>query len=220
TGMSVIPPYDHLDVIAGQGTVGLEVLRQAPRDLQAIFVPVGGGGLASGIAAVTKELRPEVRVIGVQPDDADAMAASLRAGRRVRRDHVGLFADGVAVREPGEITFALCQRYLDDCFTVSLDEICAAIKDAFLDTRSVLEPAGAVALAGLKRACRDGSLGGGSVVAVASGANMNFARLGYVAGRAEGGGHPRGHFSGCPPGRPGALPAVFPGRGRARRHPV
>jgi len=205
TGMSVIPPYDHLDVIAGQGTVGLEILRQAPRDLQAIFVPVGGGGLASGVAAVTKELRPEVRVIGVQPDDADAMAASLREGRRVRRDHVGLFADGVAVREPGEITFALCRRYLDGCFTVSLDEICAAIKDAFLDTRSVLEPAGAVALAGLKRACRDGSLGGGSVVAVASGANMNFARLGYVAERAEVGEHREAIFAVTIPERPGSF---------------
>src|SRR5262249_57394568 len=103
TGMTVIPPYDHLDVIAGQGTVGLEVLRQAPRDLRAIFVPVGGGGLASGVAAVTKELRPDVRVIGVQPDDADAMAAALRAGRRGRRDHVGVVARGVAARAPAAV---------------------------------------------------------------------------------------------------------------------
>jgi threonine dehydratase len=205
TGMTVIPPYDHLDVIAGQGTVGLEVLRQAPRDLRAIFVPVGGGGLAAGVSAVTKELRPGVRVIGVQPDDADAMTASLRAGRRVRREHVGLFADGVAVREPGEITFALCRRYLDGCMTVSLEEICAAIKDAFLDTRSVLEPAGALALAGLKRACREETLDEGAVAAVASGANMNFARLGYVVERAEVGEHREAIFAVTIPERPGSF---------------
>ena len=144
-------------------------------------------------------------MIGVQPDDADAMTASLREGRRVRREHVGLFADGVAVREPGEITFPLCRRYLDDCFTVSLEEICAAIKDAFLDTRSVLEPAGALALAGLKRACREGALGEGSVVAVASGANMNFARLGYVVERAEVGEHREAIFAVTIPERPGSF---------------
>ncbi len=194
TGMIPIPPFDHLDVIAGQGTAGLEILNQAPRDLGVIFVPVGGGGLASGIAAVAKELRPVVRVVGVQVDDSDAMTESLRQGRRVRREHVGIFADGVATREPGELTFALCRRYLDGCLTVSADEICAAIRDAFQETRSVLEPAGALALAGLKRAARDGDAGGvalgdGAHVAVASGANMNFARLGYVAERAEVGEH-------------------------------
>src|SRR5262249_28894860 len=169
TGMTPIPPYVHLDVIAGQGTIGLEILRQAPRRLGSICLPVGGGGLAAGVAAVVKELRPAVRVIGVQPDDADAMTQSLRLGRRVRREHVGLFADGVATREPGELTFALCQRYLDGCVTVGVDELCAAIRDAFEDTRSVLEPAGALALAGLKRVLRDGDLPGGSVGAVASG---------------------------------------------------
>jgi threonine dehydratase len=205
TGMTLIPPYDHLDVIAGQGTVGLEILSQAPRDLRAIFVPIGGGGLASGVAAVVKELRPAVRVVGVQPDDSDAMAESLRQGRRVRREHVGLFADGVAAREPGELTFALCQRYLDGCLTVSVDEICAAIKDAFQDTRSVLEPAGALALAGLKRAARAGDLGDGAAAAVASGANMNFARLGYVAERAEVGEHREAIFAVTIPERPGAF---------------
>ena len=205
TGMTLIPPYDHLDVIAGQGTVGLEILNQAPRDLSAIFVPVGGGGLAAGVAAVVKELRPAVRVVGVEPDDSDAMTESLRQGRRVRREHVGLFADGVAAKEPGELTFALCQRYLDGCFTVSIDEICAAIKDAFLDTRSVLEPSGALALAGLKRAARAGDLGSGAAVAVASGANMNFARLGYVVERAEVGEHREAIFAVTIPERPGSF---------------
>src|SRR4029453_13067322 len=205
TGMTLIPPYDHLDVIAGQGTVGLEILSQAPRALRAIFVPIGGGGLAWGVAAVVKELRPAVRVVGVQPDDSDAMAESLRQGRRVRREHVGLFADGVAAREPGELTFALCQRYLDGCLTVSVDEICAAIKDAFQDTRSVLEPAGAPRLAGPKRAARAGDLGDGAAAAVASGANMNFARLGYVAERAEVGEHREAIFAVTIPERPGAF---------------
>jgi threonine dehydratase len=205
TAMTVIPPYDHLDVIAGQGTVGLEILTQAPRELGVIFVPVGGGGLAAGVAAIVKELRPAVRVVGVEPDDADAMTESLRQGRRVRREHVGLFADGVAAKEPGELTFALCQRYLDGCFTVSTDEICAAIKDAFLDTRSVLEPSGALALAGLKRAARAGGLGPGAAVAVASGANMNFARLGYVVERAEVGEHREAIFAVTIPERPGAF---------------
>ena len=205
TGMTPIPPYDHLDVIAGQGTIGLEILSQAPRDLGAIFLPIGGGGLAAGVAAVVKELRPAVRVLGVQPDDADAMAQSLRAGHRVRREHVGLFADGVATREPGELTFALCQRYLDGCVTVGVDEICAAIRDAFEDTRSVLEPAGALALAGLKRVLRDGDFPEGSVVAVASGANMNFARLGHVAERAQVGEHREAIFAVTIPERPGSF---------------
>src|SRR5262245_22738350 len=206
TGMTVIPPFDHLDVIAGQGTVGLEVLHQAPRDLHAIFVPIGGGGLASGVAAAVKELRPAVRIVGVQPDDSDAMAESLRQGRRVRREHVGLFADGVAAKEPGELTFALCRRYLDDCFTVSVDEICAAIKDAFLDTRSVLEPSGALALAGLKRMAREApDRLAGAAVAIASGANMNFARLGYVVERAEVGEHREAIFAVTIPEQPGSF---------------
>jgi threonine dehydratase len=205
SGMTLIPPFDHLDVIAGQGTVGLEVLHQAPRDLGAIFVPIGGGGLAAGVAAVVKELRPSVRVVGVQPHDSDAMTQSLRLGRRVRREHVGLFADGVAAKEPGELTFAFCRRYLDECFTVSVDEICAAIKDAFLDTRTVLEPSGALALAGLKRAARAGGLGDGTAVAIASGANMNFARLGYVVERAEVGEHREAIFAVTIPERPGAF---------------
>src|SRR5204862_2095539 len=131
TGMTIVPPFDDLDVIAGQGTVGLEILRQAPRDLGSIFVPIGGGGLASGLAAVVKELRPEVRIVGVEPDDSDAMTRALAAGKRVALDHVGRFADGVAVRQVGALTFDLCRRYLDGTLTVTTDEICAAIKDVF-----------------------------------------------------------------------------------------
>jgi len=184
-GFVMVPPFDDPDVIAGQATVGLEILRQAPRDLAAIFLPVGGGGLAAGVASVVKALRPRVRVIGVEPDDSDAMTRSLAAGERVVLPHVGMFVDGVAVRQVGVHTFPLCQRYLDDCIRVSIDEICAAIKDGFQDTRVILEPAGALSLAGMKRWCAAGGAGTGSVVAVASGANMTFTRLRYVTERAE-----------------------------------
>jgi len=204
-GMVPIPPFDDLDVIAGQATVGLEILRQAPRELAAILVPVGGGGLAAGVAAVVKELRPEVQVLGVQADDSDAMARSLARGERVRLDHVGLFADGVAVKQVGLHTFALCRRWLDGIVLVGVDEICAAIRDVFEDTRSVLEPAGALAIAGLKRAEREGRLPRGPAVAIASGANMNFARLGYVVERAEVGEQREAIFAVTIPERPGAF---------------
>jgi threonine dehydratase len=205
TGMTPVPPYDHPDVIAGQGTIGLELLHQAPRDLGSIFVPVGGGGLAAGVASVVKELRPHVQVWGVQPHDSDAMARSLRAGTRVVLDHVGLFADGVTVKQVGEHTFPLCQRYLDGILTVGVDEICAAIRDVFQDTRSVLEPAGALSIAGMKQAAWAGTLPPGPVVVVASGANMNFARLGYVAERAEVGEHREAILAVTIPERPGAF---------------
>ncbi|MCC6848136.1 MAG: threonine ammonia-lyase, biosynthetic [Deltaproteobacteria bacterium] len=205
TGMTIVPPFDDLDVIAGQGTVGLEILRQAPRELGSIFVPIGGGGLAAGIAAVVKEVRPEVHVIGVEPDDSDAMTRSLAAGARVALDHVGGFADGVAVRQVGALTFELCRRHLDGTVVVSTDEICAAIKDVFEETRTVLEPSGAVALAGLKRAHEDGTLTPGAAVVVASGANMNFARLGYVTERAEIGEHREAILAVTIPERPGAF---------------
>jgi threonine dehydratase len=205
TGAVYIAPFDDLDVIAGQGTVGFEILQQAPRDLGSIFVPVGGGGLVSGIAAVVKELTPSVRVIGVEPIDSDAMVRSLAEGRRVKLEHVGIFADGVAVKQVGEHTLALCQRYLDDCITVTTDEICAAIKDAFLDTRSVLEAAGALGIAGLKRAAAAGDLPPGPAVAVLSGSNMPFAKIGYVAERAEVGEHREAIFAVSIPERPGAF---------------
>ncbi len=205
TGMTVVPPFDDLDVIAGQGTVGLEILRQAPRDLGSIFVPIGGGGLAAGLAAVVKELRPDVRIVGVEPDDSDAMTRSLAAGERIVLDHVGRFADGVAVRQVGALTFDLCRRHLDATMTVTTDEICAAIKDAFEETRTVLEPSGAVALAGMKRAAEDGTLAAGAVVVIASGANMNFTRLGYVTERAEIGEHREAILAVTIPERPGAF---------------
>ncbi len=205
TGMIVIPPYDDLDVIAGQGTVGLEIINQAPRDLGSVFIPVGGGGLAAGVAAVVKEIRPGVKLIGVEPEDADAMTRSLAAGERVCLDHVGIFADGVAVKQVGEHPFELCKRYLDDCVTVSIDEICAAIKDGFENTRCVLEPAGALAIAGVKRAFRDGWLPDGPTAAITSGANMNFNRLRYVSERAEVGEEGEALLAVTIPERPGAF---------------
>lgn len=205
TGMTVVPPYDDLDVIAGQGTVGLEILRQAPRDLAAVVLPIGGGGLASGVAAVIKEMRPDVRVIGVQPDDSDAMTRSLAAGERVVLPHVGIFADGVAVKQVGVHTFALCRRYLDGCLTVTVDEICAAIQDGFDDTRALLEPAGALSIAGVRRLVAAGDLRPGAIVAITSGANMNFARMGYVAERVQLGAHREAILAVTIPERPGSF---------------
>jgi threonine dehydratase len=203
TGATLIHGYDHLDVIAGQATIALELLRQA--DCGSIFVPVGGGGLAAGIAAVIKAVRPEVRVIGVEPEDSDAMTQSINAGRRVELEHVGTFADGVAVRVVGEHTFDLCRRYLDDCVTVSIDEICAAMKDVFEDTRTVLEPAGALGVAGLKRVARDHRVPAGAAVAIASGANINFDRLGFVAERCAIGERREAMLAVIIPERPGSF---------------
>jgi threonine dehydratase len=207
TGMTVVPPFDDLDVIAGQGTVGLEILRQAPRELGAILVPVGGGGLISGVAAVIKELRPEVRVIGVQPHDSAAMALSLEKGERVLLDHVGIFADGVAVRQVGHYTLELCQRYVDEIIQVSQDEICAAIQDAFLETRTLLEPAGALSIAGLERylARAPSSRPGHAHVAITSGANISLSRLGYIAERAEVGKDREALFAVTIPEQPGSF---------------
>ncbi len=181
-----IHPYDDPDVIAGQGTIGMEILHQHPDPIEAIFVPIGGGGLAAGIALYSKFLRPDIKVIGVEPEEAASMAAAIKAGTRITLDQVGLFADGVAVRQAGEETFRLCRELLDDVITVSTDEICAAIKDIFEDTRAVAEPSGAVSLAGLKvyAATRETTLGH-TLIAVNSGANMNFDRLRHIAERAE-----------------------------------
>jgi threonine dehydratase len=180
-----VHPYDDPLVIAGQGTIGMEILNQQPGAIDAIFVPVGGGGLIAGIAAYIKQVRPEVKIIGVEPEDADAMDRSLKAGKRVTLDHVGIFADGVAVRTVGKETFRLCQQYVDGMVIVSNDEICAAIKDIFEDRRSILEPAGALAYAGLKRYVHERKLKNKNLIAIASGANVNFDRLRYVAERAE-----------------------------------
>ena len=184
-GLTFIHPFDDPDVIAGQGTIALEILRQCSPPPDAIYVAVGGGGLIAGIAAYVKSLWPQVEVIGVEPVDADAMTRSLAAGQRLKLDQVGLFADGVAVREVGEHTFALAQRHVDAMVTVDTDEICAAIKDVFEDTRSILEPAGALAVAGMKKDVQVRGLSGRCLVAVACGANMNFDRLLFVAERAE-----------------------------------
>lgn len=184
-GLTFIHPFDDPDVIAGQGTIGMEILRQWQQPIHAIFVAIGGGGLISGIAAYVKRLRPEIKIIGVEPVDADAMARSLKAGHRVRLEQVGLFADGVAVRQVGEETFRLCQQYVDEVILVSTDDTCAAIKDVFEDTRSILEPAGALAIAGAKAYVERTQLQGQTLVAVACGANMNFDRLRFVAERAE-----------------------------------
>jgi threonine dehydratase len=188
-GLTYIHAYDDPDVIAGQGTIGMEILRQSARPIHAVFVPVGGGGLIGGIAAYIKRLRPSVKVIGVEPADADAMTKSLKAGRRVLLDRVGLFADGVAVKQVGEETFRLAKKHIDEMVLVDTDEICAAIKDVFEDTRVVLEPAGALAIAGAKAWVERRKVRGKTLVAVASGANTNFDRLRFVAEQAELGEH-------------------------------
>ena len=184
-GYVFVHPFDDPDVIAGQGTIGMELLRQHPGEIGAIYVPIGGGGLAAGIAAFVKFLRPDIKVIGVEPEEAASMKAAFAAGGPVVLNEVGLFADGVAVRQVGEETFRLCRDLLDDIITVTADEICAAIKDIFDDTRAIAEPAGALALAGLRRHVEMGAAPGGSLIAINSGANVNFDRLRYVAERAE-----------------------------------
>lgn len=184
-GFVYIHPYDDPDVIAGQGTVAMEILRQQPGQLNAVFVPVGGGGLVAGIAAYVKYLRPEVKVIGVEPEDSNCLQAAMAAGERVVLQQVGLFADGVAVAQIGQHTFDICRRYVDEVVTVSTDEICAAIKDIYDDTRSITEPAGALAVAGIKKYVEREGVSGQTLVAIDSGANVNFDRLRYVAERAE-----------------------------------
>lgn len=185
TGAVFIPPFDDEDVIAGQGTIGMEILRQRHGDIEAVFVPIGGGGLAAGVAAYIKNLRPEIKVIGVETTDSDAMRRSIEAGRPIVMKDVGLFADGVAVKQVGNETFALCRDLLDEIITVDTDAICAAIKDIFEATRVVAEPAGALSLAGLRAYAAKNKLRGKTLVAVISGANMNFDRLGHVVDRSE-----------------------------------
>lgn len=183
--LTFVHPFDDPEVIAGQGTIGMEILRQHPKPIHAVFVAIGGGGLAAGVGAYIKRLRPETKIIGVETHDADAMARSLAAGRRVRLDQVGLFADGTAVKFVGEETFRVCREVLDEVILVDTDAICAAIKDVFEDTRSILEPSGALALAGAKEYAKQHKLKDKTLVAVASGANTNFDRLRFVAERAE-----------------------------------
>ncbi len=184
-GLTFVHPYDDPDVIAGQGTIGMEILNEYPEPIEAIFCCVGGGGLLAGVAAYVKALRPEIKIIGVEAKDSEAMTESLKQGQRVILEQVGLFADGAAVKQVGVHTFALCQQYVDEMIVVDNDAICAAIKDVFEDTRSILEPAGALATAGIKEYAKRNKLSGKTLIGIASGANMNFDRLRFIAERAE-----------------------------------
>ena len=184
-GYTYIHPFDDPDVIAGQGTIALEILTQHPHHIDAIFVPCGGGGLLAGIAVLVKALRPDIKVIGVEPEDAASMTTAVRGGKRQTLDQVGIFADGVAVKMPGELTFELIKQHVDDFVTVSTDEICAAMKDLFDDTRAIAEPSGAVAAAGIKKWAAQQDAKNLTLINIVSGANMNFDRLRYVAERTE-----------------------------------
>ena len=179
-----IHPFDDPDVIAGQGTIGAEILRQAEDDPDAIFVPIGGGGLIAGIAVYVKSLRPDIRIIGVEPEDSAAMRDSLRAGRPVTLEHVGIFVDGVAVRRVGDETFRLCRQYVDEIVTVTTDQVCAAIQDIFEDTRSIVEPAGGLSVAAAKKYVAEHGIRNQSLVTINCGANVNFDRLRHIAERA------------------------------------
>ena len=204
-GMTFIHPFDDPQVIAGQGTIAMEILRQHDERIDAIFVPVGGGGLVAGIAAYVKSLHPSIRIVGVEPEDAASMYQSLRAGRRVTLERVGIFADGVAVKRVGEETFRLARRYVDEIVLATTDEICAAIQDVFEDTRAILEPAGALAVAGMKRwIAREGATGR-TFVTLNTGANMNFDRLRHVAERADLGQRREALFAVEIPERPGSF---------------
>lgn len=184
-GFTFVHPYDDPDTIAGQGTIAMEILRQHNGSIDAIFIPVGGGGLIAGIAAYVKYLRPEIKIIGVEPNDSNCLQAALKAGKRVTLNQVGLFADGVAVTQIGKEPFNICKHYVDEVITVSTDEICAALKDIYDNTRSITEPSGALGVAGIKKYCHDRGVKGQTLVAIDSGANINFDRLRYVAERAE-----------------------------------
>lgn len=206
-GYTYIHPFDDEYTIAGQGTIGLEILRQYPRKIDAVFAPIGGGGLFAGIAVLIKSLRPDIKLIGVEPEDAASMTNAIRRGERQILEHVGIFADGVAVKQPGELTYSLIRQYADDFITVSTDEICAAMKDIFDDTRAVAEPSGAVATAGLKKWATQQQVQGLTLISIISGANMNFDRLRFVAERAEIGERREGLLAITIPERPGAYRA-------------
>ncbi|HEX8873599.1 MAG TPA: threonine ammonia-lyase, biosynthetic [Nitrosospira sp.] len=200
-----VHPYDDPDVIAGQGTIGMEILRQHTRPIYAIFAPIGGGGLISGIAAYVKRLYPEIKVIGVEPVDADSMYQSLLKKRRVRLSQVGLFADGVAVKQVGVETLRLCRELVDEIILVDTDAICAAIKDVFEDTRAILEPSGALSIAGAKAYVKREGIHGKNLIAIASGANMNFDRLRHISERAELGEHREAVMAVTIPEEPGSF---------------
>lgn len=205
TGLTFIHPYDDPLVIAGQGTIGLELSRQMRRERYRVFVPIGGGGLAAGIAVFLKSINPSIEVIGVEPEDSDAMYQSVQLGERVTLDQVGIFVDGVAVRRVGGHTFDLVRKYVDTIVRVGVDEVCAAIKDVFDDTRGIQEPAGALAVAGLKRYAAEAGLRDEPLIALTCGANMNFDRLRHVAERAEIGERREALFAVTIPERPGSF---------------
>lgn len=207
-GLSFVHPYDDPDVIAGQGTIGMEILRQCADPIDAIFCGVGGGGLITGVAAYVKRLRPNTLVIGVEAEDADAMAQSLEVGHRIKLEHVGLFADGAAVKQVGEETFRLAQQYVNAVIRVSNDEICAAIKDGFENTRSIFEPAGALGLAGAKKWITQNNYHDKTVIVIASGANMNFDRLRFVAERVGVGEQNEAILAVTLPEKPGSFKAL------------
>ncbi len=207
TKMVFVHPFDDELVIAGQGTVADELLRQNPGRLDAVFVPVGGGGLISGMAAYIKTLRPDIKVIGVEPADCDGMYQSLAAGKKVSLNSVGIFADGAAVRDIGELTFDLCNRFVDDIIRVTTDEICGGIKAIYQANRSIAEPAGALAIAGLLKYIHDTGCENNILAAVNSGANMNFERLRYVAERTLIGERQEALFAVTIPEKPGSLKA-------------
>lgn len=204
-GRTFVHPYDDPDVIAGQGTIAMEILRHHSGELDAIFVPVGGGGLIAGVATYVKSLRPEIRIIGVEPEDAPTLHAALAADERVILDQVGIFADGVAVKQIGEEPFRIARELVDEVVLVTTDEICAAIKDIFEDTRSITEPAGALAVAGIKKYVARERLQGANLIAIDSGANINFDRLRHVAERAELGEKREAVFAATIPERPGSF---------------
>jgi len=204
-GLTFIHPYDDPEVIAGNGTIGMEILRQHPDPIAAIFIAVGGGGLIAGIATYVKFLRPEIKIIGVEPDDAASMYQALKQGERVMLNQVGIFADGVAVRQVGEETFRLARQTVDEVILVTTDEICAATKDIFDDTRSIAEPAGALGVAGLKKYVERTSVTGKNLIAIHCGANINFDRLRHVAERAELGERREALLAVTIPERPGSF---------------
>lgn len=204
-GLTFIHPFDDPDVIAGQGTIGMEILRQHADPIDAIFVPVGGGGLIAGVAAYVKHVRPDVRVIGVEPEDSPTLERALSKKRRVTLSRVGLFADGVAVRQIGKETFKIARKNVDEMILVNTDEICAAIKDVFDDTRSVAEPAGALAVAGIKKYVARGGVSDQTLVGILSGANVNFDRLRHIAERAEVGEQREALFAVRIPEKPGSF---------------
>lgn len=207
TGMVFIHPFDDELVIAGQGTVADELLRQNPGRLDAVFIPVGGGGLISGMAAYIKTLRPEIRIIGVEPADSDGMYQSLAAGKKISLDSVGIFADGVAVRDVGDLTFELCQQFVDEIIRVTTDELCGGIKAIYQATRSIVEPAGGLGMAGLLKYVDASGCQNNTLAAINTGANMNFERLRYVAERTLIGGKQEALFAVTIPEKRGSLKA-------------